>query len=239
MDNELTRLGNAESPIKENPEAGLQDENTATEKSGTGKKVAAAAAAGLAVGVAATALTAADIADESHIVYIDIDDDGDLIERHGSKEAPMSDAVDEEMTFGEAFAAARADVGPGGTFLWHGGVYGTFDAQEWNGMTPAEQVDWQNSIQWHEVLDYQNDYVNEMPEPVGTPIEVDPEDPEEPTETEPDKNDDEDEQDDICVVPADDDEIGEPNIPDPADEIDDLDYTDTDIQIDDTIYNDI
>lgn len=236
MDNELTRLGNAESSIKENPEAGLQDENTATEKSGTGKKVAAAAAAGLAVGVAATALTAADIADESDIVYIDIDDDGDLIERHGSKEAPMSDAVDEEMTFGEAFAAARADVGPGGTFLWHGGVYGTFDAQEWNEMTPAEQVDWQNSIQWHEVLDYQNDYVNKMPEPVGTPIEVDPEDPEEPTETEPDKNDDEDA---ICVVPADDDEIGEPNIPDPADEIDDLDYTDTDIQIDDTIYNDI
>lgn len=239
MDNELTRLGNAESSIKENPEAGLQDENTATEKSGTGKKVAAAAAAGLAVGVAATALTAADIADESDIVYIDIDDDGDLIERHGSKEAPMSDAVDEEMTFGEAFAAARADVGPGGTFLWHGGVYGTFDAQEWNEMTPAEQVDWQNSIQWHEVLDYQNDYVNEMPEPVGTPIEVDPEGPEEPTETEPDKNEDEDEQDDICVVPADDDEIGEPNIPNPADEIDDLDYTDTDIQIDDTIYNDI
>lgn len=236
MDNELTRLGNAESPINENPEAGLLDENTATEKSGTGKKVAAAAAAGLAVGVAATALTAADIADESDIVYIDIDDDGDLIERHGSKEAPMSDAVDEEMTFGEAFAAARADVGPGGTFLWHGGVYGTFDAQEWNEMTPAEQVDWQNSIQWHEVLDYQNDYVNEMPEPVGTPIEVDPEDPEEPTETEPDKNDDED---DICVVPDDDDEIGEPNVPDPADEIDDLDYTDTDIPIDDTIYNDI
>lgn len=236
MDNELTRLGNAESSIKENPEAGLQDENTATEKSGTGKKAAATAAAGLAVGVAATALTAADIADESDIVYIDIDDDGDLIERHGSKEAPMSDAVDEEMTFGEAFAAARADVGPGGTFLWHGGVYGTFDAQEWNEMTPAEQVDWQNSIQWHEVLDYQNDYVNEMPEPVGTPIEVDPEDPEEPTETEPDKNDDED---DICVVPADDDEIGEPNIPDPADGIDDLDYTDTDIHIDDTIYNDI
>lgn len=48
--------------------------------------------------------------------------------------------VDQNLSFGEAFAAARAAVGPGGVFHWHGGVYGTYYAEEWNSMTPAERA---------------------------------------------------------------------------------------------------
>ena len=46
--------------------------------------------------------------------------------------------VSDSMSFGEAFAAARAEVGPGGVFVWHGGVYGTYTADEWNSMSTAE-----------------------------------------------------------------------------------------------------
>lgn len=234
MDNELTRINDAECPIKNNSEAEAQSENTQTEKSSTGLKVAAAAGTGLAIGIAATALTSATAADESEITYIDIDDDGDIHERTFIGRAPMSNAVTEDMTFGEAFAAARADVGPGGTFLWHGGVYGTYDAQEWNELSAHEQIDWQNSIQWNEVLRYQETY--DQPEPVydtDEPIEIDPEDPQ---ETEPDSDEDNECGDDPDV-------IGEPNIPDDdilPDPDNDLDFADgVDDIIDDTIYNDI
>lgn len=47
--------------------------------------------------------------------------------------------VSDDMSFGEAFAAARAEVGPGGVFYWHGGVYGTYYADEWNAMTAEDK----------------------------------------------------------------------------------------------------
>ena len=50
----------------------------------------------------------------------------------------VSSAVNDDMSFTDAFAAARADVGPGGAFYWHGGVYGTYYKDEWTGMD-AEQ----------------------------------------------------------------------------------------------------
>lgn len=46
--------------------------------------------------------------------------------------------VDQNLSFGRAFAAARAEVGPGGVFHWHGNIYNTYTAEEWNNMTPAE-----------------------------------------------------------------------------------------------------
>lgn len=44
-------------------------------------------------------------------------------------------AVNDDMSFGEAFAAARAEVGPGGVFRWHGGIYNTYTVDEWNAMS--------------------------------------------------------------------------------------------------------
>lgn len=44
-------------------------------------------------------------------------------------------------SFSEAFAEARAQVGPGGVFEYEGRVYGTYYANEWNALTPAEQAD--------------------------------------------------------------------------------------------------
>ena len=47
--------------------------------------------------------------------------------------------VSDDMTFSEAFAEAREDVGAGGVFYWHGGIYSTFYKEEWDNMTPEEK----------------------------------------------------------------------------------------------------
>lgn len=53
----------------------------------------------------------------------------------------MATGVNDNMSFSEAFEAARAEVGAGGTFEWHGSVYGTYTSDEWNALTPAQRDD--------------------------------------------------------------------------------------------------
>lgn len=55
------------------------------------------------------------------------DNDAEVFDPHT---APMASGVNDEMSFGEAFAAARAETGPGGVFHWHGQNYHTFVAGE-------------------------------------------------------------------------------------------------------------
>lgn len=57
------------------------------------------------------------------------------ISAHGN----VANGVNDSMSFNEAFAAARSEVGAGGCFVWHGNVYGTYYANEWNAMTPAQR----------------------------------------------------------------------------------------------------
>jgi len=54
--------------------------------------------------------------------------------------------VNDNMSFSEAFAAARAQVGAGGVFEWHGGVYGTYYANEWNAMTAEQKEAFAESV---------------------------------------------------------------------------------------------
>lgn len=54
--------------------------------------------------------------------------------------------VDQGMSFGQAFAAARAEVGPGGVFHWHGGIYNTYTAAEWNAMTIDQKHDFAQQV---------------------------------------------------------------------------------------------
>ena len=54
--------------------------------------------------------------------------------------------VEQDQSFGEAFAAARAEVGPGGVFHWHGGIYNTYTAEEWNSMTHAEKSEFAQQV---------------------------------------------------------------------------------------------
>lgn len=51
-----------------------------------------------------------------------------------------------ELSFGEAFAQARAEVGSGGVFIWHGGIYNTYTVEEWNVMTPQQKIDFAHQV---------------------------------------------------------------------------------------------
>ena len=55
----------------------------------------------------------------------------------------VAHSVTDNMSFSEAFAAARAEVGPGGAFVWHGHVYGTYraDDPEWQEMSAEERAE--------------------------------------------------------------------------------------------------
>ena len=55
-------------------------------------------------------------------------------------------AVSDDQSFGEAFEQARAEVGPGGVFIWHGGIYNTYTVEEWNTMTPQQKYDFAHQV---------------------------------------------------------------------------------------------
>lgn len=63
----------------------------------------------------------------------------------------VATTVNDDMSFGEAFAAARAEVGPGGCFEWHGNLYGTYTADEWNNMTAEQRAEWSDHFSWNHI----------------------------------------------------------------------------------------
>lgn len=72
--------------------------------------------------------------------------EGDMDQEQNNSQSPnipnngaVATGVTDEMSFSEAFASARAELGAGGYFVWHGNVYGTYYAGEWNNMSEAEQ----------------------------------------------------------------------------------------------------
>ncbi len=61
-------------------------------------------------------------------------------------DSPQVATVSDHQSFGEAFTAARAAVGPGGVFEWHGGLYNTYTADEWNAMAPEQKHDFAEQV---------------------------------------------------------------------------------------------
>lgn len=82
----------------------------------------------------------------------------------------VASSVNDNMSFNEAFAAARAEVGPGGSFEWHGQVFGTYTATEWNDMTAQEQAQFGSHFNWNNLdtassdVAQQTDNQQEMPQ---------------------------------------------------------------------------
>ncbi len=53
--------------------------------------------------------------------------------------------VRDDMSFQDAFAAAREAAGPGATFQWHGKVFSTYYSNEWDQLSRDEQLDFTHS----------------------------------------------------------------------------------------------
>ena len=128
--NEETQFADEQTTIIEEEVNEVQE----PKKTSKWKKAAGMAgigAAGIAGGIGLSAMASADDAKES----------ADLAERHTVK--PVGDVkvaeVNDEMSFSEAFASARKQVGAGGVFEWRGKQYGTYYKTEWDSMSQAEK----------------------------------------------------------------------------------------------------
>lgn len=60
--------------------------------------------------------------------------------------APFATSTTDEMSFGEAFGAARVEIGPGGFFEWRGETYNTYYKEEWDALPPEEQKEFYASV---------------------------------------------------------------------------------------------
>ena len=129
-------------------------------KTGRGKKIAAAMTGGIlggaAAGVAGTVLMnemtaqAAEPAETEEVVLEPEVDPNSLAATVTDGDVAIATTVDDSMSFSEAFAAAREEVGPGGVFEWHGQVYGTYYESEWNNMSEAERSEYYSHMRWGE-----------------------------------------------------------------------------------------
>lgn len=128
--NEETQFADEQTTIIEEGANEVQEpEGTSKWKKAAG--MAGIGAAGIAGGIGLSAMASADDAKES----------ADLAERHTVK--PVGDVkvaeVNDDMSFSEAFASARKQVGAGGVFEWRGKQYGTYYKTEWDSMSQAEK----------------------------------------------------------------------------------------------------
>lgn len=78
-----------------------------------------------------------DKVEEAHTIY-DYSKTADLF---------LSTRVNDFMSFSEAFETARQEFGVNGVFEWHGHIYGTKTAEEWNALSSEEKEHY-----WGEVL---------------------------------------------------------------------------------------
>lgn len=124
---------------------------------GIAKRAATGAASGLLVGGVSTFLMGMKQAPHSDDINNEAEEDDDNHKDVLSNpewvdnDIAVATTVNDDMSFGEAFAAARADVGPGGCFEWRGNVYGTYTAEEWNHMTADERADWSDHFSWNHI----------------------------------------------------------------------------------------
>ncbi|MDE7350445.1 MAG: hypothetical protein K2N25_05210 [Muribaculaceae bacterium] len=165
MNDETTRLINEDQAPIEPPKAeSTKATNTAqpSEKKNTkGKTVAAAAGgfvAGAALGAGATA-SASTTSDEAEMPDVEKEESTaeDIVESPTAETPAPEQAIlanDEGIryahveadNFNDAYAQARAQVGPGGVFEYNGKIYSTHTAEEWNEMSAEERAEYQGKI---------------------------------------------------------------------------------------------
>ena len=146
MNNEETKVFN---PSEETVVNNVADTK---KKSVINDKVAFAAggfAAGLASGVAGSAFAAnSEEVDMAAVVEAEEPTPESEEVLMATDEGVRIAQVDDSASFAEAFADARAQVGPGGAFEWRGHVYNTYYAEEWNNMSAEERAEYQSKIDY-------------------------------------------------------------------------------------------
>lgn len=118
------------------------DNHVASKSSGKSVwgKVAAGAGAGIVLGAATTVLSSSSepVEAQQEIQHPEWTDG----------EVPVATSVNDDMSFADAFNAAREEVGSGGVFEWHGYIYSTYTDDEWNSMSEAEREEYGSHFNW-------------------------------------------------------------------------------------------
>ena len=110
-------------------------------------KLMGATGVGVLIGGVGIALTSAQLPDQPAEADTQSDDLSNLVDG----QLPVASSVTEDMSFAEAFAAARAEVGPGGVFQWHGQIFGTYTRAEWDAMSQAERAEYGSHFEWNDI----------------------------------------------------------------------------------------
>lgn len=135
--NEETQFADEQTTIIEEGVNEVQE----PKKTSKWKKTAAMAgvgAAGIAGGIGLSAMASGDdveAAKQATEAAADADK-GNMVKPVGNVKVAE---VNDEMSFSEAFASARKQVGAGGVFEWRGKQYGTYYKTEWDSMSQAEK----------------------------------------------------------------------------------------------------
>jgi hypothetical protein len=69
------------------------------------------------------------------------------------KDVTVAQAVNSELSFTQAFAEAREDVGMGGLFVWNGNIYNTFLKEEWQGLSLQQRQDFLADVGYEPVVE--------------------------------------------------------------------------------------
>ena len=162
-ENEDTQLEETtdEEEVVEEATVEEEKEKSSVDKKKLGKEMAIGAGSGLLIGGLSTFLMGmkADPKQEeptnhkeelSHPEWVD-------------DKVPVATGVNDEMSFGQAFAAARQEVGPGGCFEWRGQLYGTYTAEEWNKMSPEERHEYASHFSWNKIDSHDSPVHKEEP----------------------------------------------------------------------------
>lgn len=145
--NDETIYNGMEEKNEENPQVVNNDK-----KNANWKMIGLGGATGILMGagaIYAADATAANTDVESNGGNVDasgnVEASGEAAQHDSGGEVKVSN-VTPGQSFSEAFAEARAEVGPGGVFHWRGGIYNTFTAEEWNAMSDEQKHDFAESV---------------------------------------------------------------------------------------------
>lgn len=133
-------------------------------KASLAKRIAVGAGAGLVLGGIGAAVMSMRSGNEPVVVDEEgnpVEDEVAPVEQASPEElqsagvydgqVAVATGVSDDMSFAEAFAEARQEVGPGGVFQWHGQLYGTYTADEWNSMSPDQQQEYADHFNWDRI----------------------------------------------------------------------------------------
>lgn len=162
MDNEATRLIEDETIQKKESSKEVKAGSKKSRKTNTMAAGAGGFVAGVAVGVGATAMAGnvasvsldPEIVDEKYkeVKVEEAPTAEEQVETPAEGQAILANdegiryAHVEADNFNDAYAQARAQVGPGGVFEYNGKIYSTYTKEEWNDMSATERNEYQARV---------------------------------------------------------------------------------------------